>query len=206
MPNGYAEAMRIFTKIRKPPFSFLREKGFSSVVFVDDTYLQGCTYEECYHNVVETVTLLHSLGFTIHAKKSVLTPTQTIEFLGFIIDSRSMTVGLSGENRDKKCPKLRDFRAKVTTRIRELASILGSLVSSFLAVPMGRLFYRQLERFKIKQLTLAKGNFEAKLASLPLGGFEEINWWNEALTYASSKIRMPPVDCIIKTDASLRGH
>ena len=39
MPNGYAEAMRIITKILKPPFSLLRQKGFASVVFVDDTYL-----------------------------------------------------------------------------------------------------------------------------------------------------------------------
>ena len=175
MPNGYAEAMRIFTKILKPPFSYLRGKGLSSVVFVDDRYLQGRTYEECYHNVVETVTLLRSLGFTIHAKKSVLVPTQTIEFLGFIIDSRSMTLSLSGEKRDKIVQKLLKFRAKKTKTIRYLASIIGSLISSFPAVPMGRLYYRHLERFKIKQLKLSKGDFEAKLAPLPLGGIEEIN-------------------------------
>ena len=70
---------------------------------------------------------------------------------------------------------------------------------------MGRLYYRHLERFKIKQLKLSKGDFEAKLAPLPLGGVEEINWWNEALTYSFSKIVKPPVDYIITTDASLGG-
>ena len=36
MPNGYSEAMRIFTKILKPPFSALRKQGLLSVTFVDD--------------------------------------------------------------------------------------------------------------------------------------------------------------------------
>ena len=41
MPNGYADAMCFFTKIIKPPFALLRKLGHLSVVYVDDTYLQG---------------------------------------------------------------------------------------------------------------------------------------------------------------------
>ena len=70
---------------------------------------------------------------------------------------------------------------------------------------MGRLYYRNLERLKIKQLKLSKGDVEAKLAHLPLGEIEEINFWNEALIYSSSKIIKPPVNHIIISDASLGG-
>lgn len=38
--------MRVFTKITKVPFTHLRKKGHLSVVYVDDTYLEGKTYEE----------------------------------------------------------------------------------------------------------------------------------------------------------------
>ena len=48
MPKGYGPAMRIFTKISKIAFSILREKGFLSVVDVDDSYLQGDDYEDCF--------------------------------------------------------------------------------------------------------------------------------------------------------------
>ncbi len=41
MPNGYGPAMRIITKLLKPPFSALKREGHESVIFVDDTYLQG---------------------------------------------------------------------------------------------------------------------------------------------------------------------
>lgn len=37
---------------------------------------------DCVHNVDDTVRLLRSLGFIIHPDKSVLRPTQSIEYLG----------------------------------------------------------------------------------------------------------------------------
>ena len=75
MPNGCNEAMRVFTKLLKPPFSILTSHGYLSVVFVDDSYLEGHTFSTCEDNVNATVELLQSLGFTIHPRKSVLVPT-----------------------------------------------------------------------------------------------------------------------------------
>ena len=87
MPNGYGPAIRIFTKVSQVPFSHLRSKCFVSVVFVDDSYLQSNTYVACLHNIESAIELLQNLGFTVHPTKSILTPTQRITFLGFVIDS-----------------------------------------------------------------------------------------------------------------------
>ena len=87
MSNGCADAMRIFTKILKPPFSLLRKLGHQSVVYVDDTFLIGSTFIECAQNIDATIDLLQFLGFTIHPKKSILTPTKSLEFLGYIINT-----------------------------------------------------------------------------------------------------------------------
>ena len=84
MPNGYGSAMRVFTKISKVPFEYLRSLG--------DSYLQGDTYQTCLDNISDTIKLLRELGFVIHTEKSVLIPSQTIVFLGFIISSKNMTV------------------------------------------------------------------------------------------------------------------
>ena len=92
MPNGYGPAMRVFTKLTKVPFSVLREKGLISVVFVDDSYLHGDTYDNCLFNIKNTIQLLNSLGFTKHPNKSVLIPTQNITYLGFTINSVNMTI------------------------------------------------------------------------------------------------------------------
>ena len=46
MPNRYSDAMRVFTKMLKPPFATLQKQNFISVIFVDDSYLQGNTMGE----------------------------------------------------------------------------------------------------------------------------------------------------------------
>ena len=97
MPNGCSDAMRIFTKNLKPVYANLRQKGHLSVVFVDDSYFQGNTETDCLENVEAAIALLEYLGFTIHEAKSILKPTQRIEFLGFIIDSTKITVTISKE-------------------------------------------------------------------------------------------------------------
>ena len=75
MPKGFGPSMRIFTKVLKPVFSRLRELGFISAVYVDDYLLVGDSFEECYSNILASVQLLHNVGYTIHAKKSILVPT-----------------------------------------------------------------------------------------------------------------------------------
>ena len=89
MPNGYGPAMKVFTKISKVPFGHLISLSYNSVVYVDDSYLQGDTYQACLDNISDTIKLLRELGFVIHAEKSMLTPSQTMVFLGFIISSKN---------------------------------------------------------------------------------------------------------------------
>ena len=95
LPNGYAQAPMIFTNLLKQPFSFLRRRGYHSIIYIDDAYLQGDSYDACYNNVYETVSLFQKLGFTINLRKSVLHPTQKVKFLGFVLDSHLVTIMLS---------------------------------------------------------------------------------------------------------------
>ena len=77
--------MRIFKKITKVPYSVLRKQGHTSVVYVDDSYLQGDSNGSCLNNVNDTIAMLESLGFNIHPEKSVLKSTQNLIYLDFII-------------------------------------------------------------------------------------------------------------------------
>ena len=98
MPNGYSDAMWVFTKILKLVYANLRQKDHLSDVFIDDLYLQCDTETECLWNMKAAIALLKYLGFTIHEVKSMLKTTRQIEFLGFIIDSTKMTVTISKHN------------------------------------------------------------------------------------------------------------
>ena len=174
MPNGYSDAMQIFTKILKPLYGNLKQKGHLSVVFVDDSYLQRET--ECLRNVEATIALLEYLGFTIHEAKSILKPTQQIEFLGFMIVSTKMTATISKDKMIAITNKIKRFMATTFPTIRQLASVIGSVIFLFSAVPLGKLHYTALEKHKTVALNKASGNFDKIAVKISVKAIE-LNWW-----------------------------
>ena len=204
MPNGYGPAMRLFTKVLKPPFAWLRARGYMSVLYVDDTYLQGNTQQECLDNVKATVSLLSRLGFTIHLEKSQLLPVQEIEFLGFLINSKNMTIKLTDN-------KVHCIREKILTlltmkkpTIRDLASVIGSVTATFPAIPFGKMHYRNAEHCKIEALKIHKGDYMAPIILNPSTELE-LQWWIDNLDYTNTNLQIPEVDIVIYTDASEIG-
>ena len=159
MPNGYAQAPLIFTKLLKQPFGFLRTHGYSSVVYIDDSYLQGDTYSHCLENINATRTLLTSLGFSINHEKSVLQPTQCIVFLGFILDSIAMTISLTEKCKHTLLDMCKKLNVDGTHTIRSVASAVGCIIAALPGVKYGGLFYRKIEKCKNYNLKLSKGNF-----------------------------------------------
>ena len=205
MPNGYGSAMRVFTKISKVPFEYLRSLGHNSVVYVDDSYLQGDTYQTCLDNISDTIKLLRELGFVIHTEKSVLILSQTIVFLGFIISSKNMTLSLNGEKKNKIKTILTDCLYKYKISLRELARILENIVANFPVVTYGPLHYRHLEREKITGLKYHEGNFEGKIR-LSAKAKAEIQWWINNNDNSCQHINIFNPDMTIYTDASLTGR
>ena len=65
LTNGYKDGPRVFTKVMKVPFAYLRTHSHASVIYLDDGYLQASTYEECWRNIQCTISLLTTLGFFI---------------------------------------------------------------------------------------------------------------------------------------------
>ena len=203
MPNGYGPAMRAFTKLMKPPSSFLRYEGYSSVIYVNDCYLHGDSFRKCAKNVIRTTDILESLGFYIKMEKSEIIKQQ-ITFLGVIIDSLHMTITLTNEKKQKILKLCTAARLAHTLTIRELAKLIANLVASMEAVPQGRLFYRQREREKIKSLQQNIGNFEAKITLSDLSK-KKLTWWKNNIMTATKSLKKLLVDATIYTDASLDG-
>ena len=78
------------------------------LAFIDDTLLQGDTEQDCQSAVMATCQVLDSLGFTVHPVKSVLQPTERIDFLGFWLGLINM-VSLT----DRKFNKIRSVCAEL---------------------------------------------------------------------------------------------
>ena len=167
LPNGLACAPRLFTKLLKPAYSTLRKQGFQSIGYIDDSYLQGITKPECENNVQATTKLFDSLGLYVHPDKSILEPSQVLEFLGFVLNSVTMTVTLSHAKAENIKHVCKDLLTRTQPTIREVAVVIGKLVASCPGVAMGPLFYRQLENDKTAALKFHHGNFDESMVLSP---------------------------------------
>ena len=199
-PNGLACCPRQFTKLMKPVFATLRKEGHISASYIDDTYLQGDTKEECQINVYETVNLFHSLGLVSHPEKSVFEPTQILIILGFEINSINMTVKLKVTQLVDACQML----IQSTTSIRSVAQVIGYMVASFPGVMFGPLYYRTIEKEKSLALKQHNGEYEAGM-SLTKHAKQELQWWVSNTPTAYNVINRCSPDMIVFTDASNIG-
>jgi len=133
-------------------------------------------YEDCKENIRDTVDLINSLGLTIHPDKSIIIPTQEIQYLGFILNSREMTVQLTRE----KALKIKElcqniFRLEYIS-IREFSELMGKMVASEYGIPYAKLLHKRLHISKNEQLRRHYGNYDAKFA-LNEKCIEDIQWW-----------------------------
>ena len=204
MPNGLSSAPRSFTKILKPVYSSLRSKGHVNVDYIDDSYLQGDSHEECKHNVQDTVNLFAKLGFLPHPEKSVFEPTQIITFLGFVINSVTMTITLTLEKALKVYMACKTLLAKSEHSILELSQVIGLLVASLPAVQYGQLHYRHLEIDKNIALKLAKGNYLDTMCLSP-SAKADLAWWLDNVLQSKNPISHGSIDIEITCDASKKG-
>ena len=104
-------------------------------------------------NIHTAVQLFISLGFHIHPKKSVIVPSQSIECLGFVLSSVTMTVKLADAKISKYVKLCKGFLTVYKKhKIRDVVSLIGKLTSIFPGVQYGPLRYRHLEQDKTEAL------------------------------------------------------
>lgn len=148
--------------------------------------MQGKTYKDCVHNVIDTVIQIDSLGLVMHPDKSVFNPSQQLVILGFVLNSVTMTITLTRE------------------KALAVACVLGKIVSSFPGVMYGSLHYRHTEQEIIRALRNNQWNFD-KHMSLSLRAKSELQWWVVNVMTAKNVMTRDAPTCTLTTDASNEG-
>ena len=164
------------------------------IAYLDDLLLIGKTKEEAMEARDSVIYLLTNLGFTINWEKSVMEPTQKIEFLGMILDSREMTISLPRGNILNLTSLCQDVcLIQEPHSLRDLASLVWKLCATLPAVSAAPLQLRCLEQDLIR--AQGKGwNYESKIFLSP-DAKSELRWWIKPLHLGNPEI-------VIYSDAS----
>ena len=125
LPFGLASAPRAFTKIMKPVIGLLRQLGIRIIVYLDDMLIMAQSQEMAKCHAATTINLLESLGFTVNYQKSVLIPSTTIEFLGFVVDSKTLTLSLPKEKVKKAKKACQAILDNPLPSLQQLSQLLG---------------------------------------------------------------------------------
>ena len=204
LPFGIAIAPRVFTKIMKVPIAILRRLGIRLVIYLDDIMIMNQSLSGIQSDLSTAVYLLENLGFLINQKKLVLVPTHVTEFLGFTVNSETMTLSLPKDKVIKIKQNCLDLVSRQSVSARDLAQLIGRLTATNQAVLPSPLHYRSLQILKTKALH-AGGSYDHQV-QLDEESKQELIWWSSKLSMWNGKALVRPhPNIVIKSDASLVG-
>ena len=205
LPFGLSSAPYLFSKTLKPIFSKFHGKGFQGFGYIDDSFIISESYEECCKAIKYLSDLYENLGFRLNREKSVLQPTKRLTFLGYVIDSTDLSISPTEEKISKSITKIDNLCKQRSLKIRDVASLCGSINDLCKGTEYGLAHVKSLEIQKNKALCSAgEKGFDAKM-SLNRYCFEDLDWWCSNLPHAKKFIRISPPNTTLTTDASLLG-
>ena len=142
----------------------------------------------------------------LHQKqeKSQMVPTQQITYLGFELNSITMTVTLTKERATKIKQKCATILAAKQHTILNLAHVIGHLVSSSPGVEHGPLYYRSSVHEKTISLANHHRNYDAQI-TLSADSVSDLHWWVNNVETATKQICHIEPCVFIQSDASTHG-
>lgn len=204
LPQGLTSAPRIFTKLLKPVLSHLHKLGIFVSCYLDDCIFIADSADVLGSNVLYALHLFDSLGLTVNPHKSVLEPTQEIEFLGVVLNSVDMTATLTPRRRKHIKAQGSLLLNKDVISLLELSSFIGMAVASDPAVELAPLRYKYLEIIRNKELARHHGNYNSPVI-LDNHAQGLIKWWINNIDSQTKSLRSSPHQLELFCDASLTG-
>lgn len=147
---------------------------------------------------------MESLGFLINESKSNIFPSTRCQFLGFILDSKSMTLELTEQKRKSLLSLIKQYKSIKTCKIRDIAQFVGNITAACPAIQYGWLYSKGFERQKYLALLRSEGDYEAKM-SLSTVLKQDFDWWEAAIVEAVNPVKQQNYALEIFLDASLTG-
>ena len=203
LPFGLSSALWVFTKTLKPVLAILRKRGVKLIAYIDDILILAESRDLIQDQVTGMFYLLECLGFIVNRKKSILNPTQVIEFLGLSVDSIAMELRLPLTKMKLIQAEACKLAREMSISARTLAQLLGKMNATNCVLPPAPLFCHQLQIALANTLERNSQCYEAQVL-LTQDCLEELEWWNTNMSRWNGKTLLKQdIDLMIDSDASL---
>jgi len=138
LPFGLNWSPFVWTRVLGVALNHLRREGIVLLAYVDDILLVHPDQETLKSQVESMLTLFRQLDILPNLDKSVLTPTRTMTFLGFVLDTQDWRISIQPEKIDPACALAKRVQSELpkgSCTVRRLAAITGTIASFLPAIP-----------------------------------------------------------------------
>ena len=204
-PFGLSPAPRLFTRVVLALAAWLRLRGVRIHVYLDDILLVGSSPEETSWALHLTVEVFTKAGFTINLKKSDLTPSQDLVYIGGQFRTDLGKVFLPEDRRVALTKAIQSFsRVGALHPALQWLQILGLMAATISVVRHARLHMRTIQ-WHLKRHWKAQEPL-TKPVLVTLEVHRALQWWtNQSNLLQGLPFRQPPHDLVVTTDASCEG-
>jgi hypothetical protein len=118
-------------RVMRPVLKFLTDAGVRNLMYDNKGLIVTALKEKADRDYATTILTFEKAGFVISREKSDFfgSSSQRKEYLGFTIDTATLTVEVPKPNLDRIRKLLKTFWMSPRHKVREVASILGKLIS-----------------------------------------------------------------------------
>ena len=205
LPFGLSTAPRTFTQVVKVVAEYLRRKGKSIFVYLDDWLLVAPSPQLLQSFLAEVIHLVQSLGFIVNMDKSSLVPSQSPLFLGATLDFRMALVRPSEARVLVVTSYANMILDKTSVTAQVWLRLLGLLASLIGMVPYCRLHMR---RFQINLLSHYRPWFHNRslMVPVPWSLLPDLRWWTVPHNVTVGvPFKAPPPSVTLTSDTSKSG-
>ena len=142
---GLSTAPQVFSRVMAPVSAILHSWGIRMRWYLDDWLVQSSSRESLLHDLQVVLDLCRELGIVVNLAKSRLIPSQVVQYLGVVIDSRSFRASPSPDRVARLQSTAGEFLFCADPPASTWLSLLGMLSSLSHLVPGGRLRVRSLQ-------------------------------------------------------------
>ena len=203
LPFGLSVAPWAFHRIIKPVMAYLHRRYVQIHSYLDDFLNLHPTQEGLKSNTALVLSLFQRLGIMVNYKKSSLTPSRNVVFLGVLLRLDRLTMELPPST----ALKIISLCGRTLSRSRQsrrcLESLMGLLNFAAPLVPLGRLRLRPLIMWMNSHSSASNRDVPILLDS-PFKDLLRI-WQSTAFLSLSVPMSIPVPQLQLMTDASLSG-
>ena len=142
---GLSTAPQVFSRVMAPVSAILHSWGIRMRRYLDDWLVQSSSRESLLHDLRVVLDLCHELGIVVNPEKSRLEPSQVLQYLGVVIDTRSFRASPLPDRIARLKSTAGEILSCADPPASTWLSLLGMLSSLSHLVPGGRLRVRSLQ-------------------------------------------------------------